>query len=72
MIYLEIIVKAELASRLSSFNCKSTGSEVIVELTGRVSAVKAAESHVTLHSCSIPHDARTFQQINQYIIQVNQ
>lgn len=65
MMYLEIIVKAKLAGRLFSLNRRSAGSEVIAELTGRISAVyNTTESNVALNTCSIPHDASTFQQIN--------
>lgn len=39
MMYLEIIVEAELAGRLPNSGCRSAGSEVIAQLTGRTSAV---------------------------------
>lgn len=67
MMYLEIIVEAELAGSLPTSGCRSAGSEVVAELTGRISAVWTIDSHVTLDSCGIPHDASTFQQIHQYI-----
>lgn len=66
MMYLKIMVKAKLAGRLSFLNHLFAGTEVIAELTGCISAVyNTTESNVTLNTCSIPHDASTFQQMNR-------